>query len=110
MKIIYTCLLLILLIAPIYLYIHTFSIKKFKKDVYQLFIQAEQIYNSHGQGAEKMNYVIDMAWQLLPNPIRIFISPNLFRKIIEGWFTIIKDLLHYHIDETSMETDKKGAQ
>lgn len=55
------------------------------------------IYQEKGQGTQKMQYVMEVVWNYLPKKIKIIIPKALFKKMIENWFCMIKELLHYHV-------------
>jgi hypothetical protein len=64
--------------------------KRIREKTYKWFLKAEHKCIS---GEDKMNYVIDNLYPYLPFNIRIFISENTFRNIIQTMFDEIKDLL-----------------
>lgn len=63
-----------------------------RKKAYQLFLKAEDLFIT-GSGSFKMDYVIENIYPYLPNYIKIFISLDLFKKIIQKMFNEIKDFL-----------------
>ena len=64
-----------------------------RNDVYQLILKAEHIYNESGQGKQKFEWVIQQARGLLPSWLRIFVTEDMLKRIVQSWFTGIKDLL-----------------
>lgn len=69
---------------------------KINKDIrikaYEYFLKAEHEFMS-GQGEEKMNYVIENIYFYLPNFVRLFISQDSLKEIVQKMFNEIKDLL-----------------
>lgn len=68
------------------------GLEKIRLTVYNLFIEAENSFKS-GEGAEKMEYVVNIAKSTVPAPFNLFITENLLRNVIQSWFDLIKDLL-----------------
>ena len=64
-----------------------------RMDVYQLILRAEHIYHESGQGQQKLKYVVQQARGLLPKWMQVFITEDAMIKIIEKWFSGVKDLL-----------------
>lgn len=62
-------------------------------EVYKLFLEAEHKYTETKAGQDKMNWVINKAWDLLPKWAKKFISEDTLRKIVQCWFDSVKDLL-----------------
>ena len=91
----------IIIVFVVFLYLYFCPVEHLKKRVYQLFVEAEKLYSAGGQGMVKMQYVMDMLWNVMPKGIRALIPKTLFRKILERWFLAIKELLHYHWIEAS---------
>ena len=72
--------------------IQKIGLEKIRAAVYQLFIESEHAFQS-GEGAEKFEYVINLAKTIIPSPFNLFISERLLRKVVQAWFDITKDLL-----------------
>jgi hypothetical protein len=64
--------------------------KKVREKAYKWFLKAEHYYID---GEDKMNYVIENIYPYLPISIRLFISENTFKNIVQTMFDEIKDLL-----------------
>ena len=80
-------------IGLLVLYVRNKNIDNIRDDVYQLFLKAEHLYEESGAGEEKMNWVVDNAYALLPVPIRLLVTPAMLKTILQKWFKSIKDLL-----------------
>lgn len=63
-----------------------------RKKAYQLFLKAEELFIT-GSGSFKMDYVIENIYPYLPNYLKMFISLEMFKKIIQRMFNEIKDFL-----------------
>lgn len=63
-----------------------------EKKAYQLFLKAEELFIT-GSGTFKMDYVIENIYPYLPNYIKIFITLDLFKKILQKMFNEVKDFL-----------------
>lgn len=46
-----------------------------------------------GSGKQKMEWVIGKARGLLPGWLQTFVTDEVILRIIQGWFTAVKDLL-----------------
>lgn len=64
-----------------------------RTDVYQLILKAEHLFNESGQGKQKLKWVVQQARELLPKWLQFFITEEALLKIIDNWFTGVKDLL-----------------
>lgn len=73
-------------------YVRYRGLEGIRNDVYKLFCVAENKF-VYGENAEKFNYVISRAYVLLPPVMKLFISETLLRKVVQAWFTSVKDLL-----------------
>lgn len=60
----------------------------------QLIVYAEKTLGS-GQGKEKMDMVIDKMTELLPLPIRLFITKEAIKVFVQHIFDEIKEALDY---------------
>lgn len=63
---------------------------KFRNKVYQLFIKAEK----EARKGEKMDYVVEQIYSLLPSPINIFVNEALLRWVLQKMFDVVKDFLN----------------
>lgn len=63
---------------------------KFRNKVYQLFIKAEKV----AKKGEKMDYVVEQIYLLIPSPINIFINESALRWILQKMFDVVKDFLN----------------
>lgn len=63
-----------------------------RKKAYQLFLKAEELFIT-GSGTFKMDYVIENIYPYLPNYIKIFITLDLLKKILQKMFNEVKDFL-----------------
>jgi len=61
-----------------------------RQKAYHLFLIAEHKFDN---GDERMEYVLDNIYNLLPYPITIFISRDTFRDILQKLFDEIHDFL-----------------
>lgn len=97
MNIIVTIIVLVVLLALLatltYLYLKNKTLDDIRKDVYQLFLEAEHRYFKTGSGKQKMKYVIQKARSMLPNWAQAIITENMLEKVVQAWFDAIKDLL-----------------
>lgn len=64
-----------------------------RTDVYKLILKAEHMFNESGQGKQKLKWVVQQARGLLPKWLQFFITEEALLKIIDNWFTGVKDLL-----------------
>lgn len=83
----------VIVVALIVLYVRNRSIEGIREDVYQLFLKAEHLFVESGAGAEKMDWVCEKAYELLPRAVKLFTTPDMIRVILQKWFVQIKDLL-----------------
>lgn len=77
----------------IYIYLRDKSLEEIRAEVYQLFLAAEHTYTESGSGKQKMKWVISKARGLLPGWLQVFVTEELLYKVVQGWFSAIKDLL-----------------
>ena len=61
----------------------------FRNKVYQLFIKAE----NEAESGQKMDYVVEHVYSILPYPISLFINESALRWILQKMFDVIKDFL-----------------
>ena len=46
-----------------------------------------------GSGPERLKWVVEKAYALLPKPIQFFVTPSMLSVLLNTWFLEIKDLL-----------------
>ena len=73
-------------------------------EVYQLILRAEHIYTASGAGQEKLMWVVQQTRSLLPAWMQLMISEDTLVRIINEWFTGVKDLL----DDGKVNGSQKG--
>lgn len=78
----------ILIIIAILIVVLKFC-NKFRNKVYQLFIKAE----NEAESGQKMNYVVEHIYSILPYPISLFVNETGLRWILQKMFDVIKDFL-----------------
>lgn len=66
--------------------------KNIRQRAYKLFLYAEHNFVS-GAGESKLEYVVNNVYQYLPSIIRLFVSENMLKRVIQKMFDEIKDLL-----------------
>lgn len=79
--------------AGVYIYLRNKTLEEVRLEVYKLFLAAERSFKESKSGQQKMKYVISQARGLLPGWLQLFITEALLEKIIQEWFSAIKDLL-----------------
>lgn len=87
-----TILILVLVGVLIYNYFKVKSLDEIRADVYQAILWAEHRYE-HGQNAQKLEYVVQLARSMLPGWLSFFITTENLTKLINIWFAGVKDLL-----------------
>ena len=83
----------ILVGTGLYVYLRNRSMEEIRADVYHLFLVAEHTFTESGSGKQKMEWVISKARGLLPGWLQSFVTDEVILRIIQGWFTAVKDLL-----------------
>ena len=83
----------ILVGTGLYVYLRNRSMEEIRADVYHLFLVAEHTFTESGSGKQKMEWVISKARGLLPGWLQTFVTDEVILRIIQGWFTAVKDLL-----------------
>lgn len=79
--------------ALLALYVKNHTLEQIRGDVYKLFLQVEHKYIKSGSGQKKLDEVVNTAYDMLPAWAKIFFTRRILRKIIDSWFSKIKDLL-----------------
>lgn len=90
--VIYAIILLVVGVVA-YFYFRNKSISDIREDVYDLFLKAEHKFRESKSGQQKMDWVIDKAYDFLPKWVQLVVSEKLLRDIFEMWFRAIKNLL-----------------
>lgn len=85
--------IVVICIMGIIIYIRNSSIEGIREDVYSLFLKAEHLFTVSGAGEEKMQWVCEKAYILLPKYVQFFVTPEMIKCILQKWFVQIKDLL-----------------
>lgn len=80
---------IIILIAIVLL----LRVEKIRKMAYKLFLQAETTIVGDGRGEERMDYVVSEIRSKLPMILQVFLTETLLRKLLQYFFTSIKDYL-----------------
>ena len=76
-----------------YFYLKGKTMDDIMADVYKLFLVAEHHFTEEGSGKQKMEWVLEMTLELLPNWARVFITKDSLAKVVQLWFDAVKDLL-----------------
>lgn len=90
------CIIFLIIYALALLIYFIYKIKKdgLRTTVINLILQAEKHFGS-GNGKEKMQFVIGNVINILPAPIKIFITTENVEKFIQTIFDEIKEVLEY---------------
>ena len=75
------------------IYLRGKTLNDVRKDCYELFLDAEHAIVESGSGPERLKWVVDIAYPLLPRWLQFIITEKMFKKIVSDWFKEIKDLL-----------------
>lgn len=89
--------IIILILACISILIYLlYRIKKdgLRATVVDLIVYAEDTFGS-GEGQKKMDYVIDCFTEMLPAPLRLFVTANAIKSFAQEVFDQIKVALDY---------------
>lgn len=62
----------------------------FRDKVYQLFLKAEK----EAKKGEKMDYVVQQIYQLIPSPFNLFVNETALRWLLQKMFDVVKDFLN----------------
>lgn len=79
--------------AVAYQYAKMKGLDGLRKDVYQLILYAEHIYEESGQGEHKLRWVVQQTRMLMPKWLQIIVTEDMLTKVINEWFKGVKDLL-----------------
>lgn len=85
--------LVVVTLVMAFQYLKQKGLEGIRTDVYGLILKAEHIYNSSGQGKQKLKWVVQEARKLLPAWLQVFITEEFMVKLINKWFCGVKDLL-----------------
>lgn len=80
-------------LALLIIYLKNHTLEQIRGDVYKMFLDVEHKYIESGAGEQKLTEVVNTAYDLLPTWARVFFTREILRKIIDTWFSKIKDLL-----------------
>lgn len=85
--------LAVVTLVMLYQYMKQKGLEGIRADVYKLILKAEHVYNTSGQGKQKLKWVVSQARKLLPKWLQMFVTEKTLEKIIDAWFKGVKDLL-----------------
>jgi hypothetical protein len=74
-------------------YLKDATLEDIRADAYKLFLKAENGFKGSGKGKEKMEWVFCAINSVIPNWLRLFISEDMIKELLQTWFDNIKDLL-----------------
>jgi hypothetical protein len=96
--------IIVLIVIAFLIYLRIRGLDGMRKDAYELFRKVEKLY-SDDEGTEKMDYVVDAIYAKLPTALQMFLPVSVLRKILQKWFTDIKDFLDNGEMDKSAELD-----
>lgn len=96
--------LLIITIVIVFQYAKYKGLEGIRANVYQLILKAEHMYKESGAGQQKMKWVVQQARGLLPKWLQIIITEKMLFRVINVWFSGVKDLL----DDGKINGSQKG--
>ena len=76
-----------------YVYLKGKTMDDIRADVYTLFLVAEHHFTEEKSGKQKMEWVLEMTLELLPEWSRFFITKDSLENVVQLWFDAVKDLL-----------------
>lgn len=88
-----TIAVLAMVVIGVIYYVRTHTMEQIREQAYKCFLWAEHDVVGSRMGQQKLEYVIDRTYYLLPKWLQLFISKDLLRRIIDKWFIAVKDLL-----------------
>ena len=90
------CIIILIFVCVICLVSLLFYIKKngLRATTIQLIVYAEKVLGS-GKGKEKMDMVIDKMTEILPLPIRLFVTKEAIKAFVQHVFDEVKEALDY---------------
>lgn len=74
-------------------YLKNKNLENIRNDVYQLILKAEHKYKENAAGQQKLKWVVGQARGLLPKWMQTLVSEEMLMKVIDTWFSGVKDLL-----------------
>ena len=91
-------------VAMLYIYFKDATLESLRADAYTLFLKAENTFAGTGKGKQKMDFVINAIKHVMPKWLKLFISDEMLRELLQMWFANIKDLL----DDGKIKNSAKG--
>lgn len=74
-------------------YLKDATLEDIRVDAYKLFLKAENGFKGTGKGKQKMEWVVKAINGVIPNWLKIFVSDDMLKELLQTWFDNIKDLL-----------------
>lgn len=96
---------LIVAIVAFILYAKNKTLDDIRKDAYQAFLKAEKLFTESGAGVEKMTWVVEKVYALLPTWLRLIVTQSMIELLLQKWFEEIKDLLDDGKNNNSTSSD-----
>lgn len=90
------CIIILILICIVALLVLWYKIQKegLRETVIKLIVIAEKNFGS-GEGKKKMEMVVSNIHNLLPTPLRLFLSEDMIISFVQTIFNEIKEALEY---------------
>lgn len=88
----------------LYIYFKDATLESLRADAYTLFLKAENAFAGTGKGKQKMDFVVNAIKNVMPNWLKLFVSDEMLRELLQMWFDNIKDLL----DDGKINDSAKG--
>lgn len=82
-----------MVITTLYLYLKDATLESVRLDAYKLFVKAENKFKESGKGKEKMQWVFTTIREFMPGWLKVIISEDALKALLQKWFNNIKDLL-----------------
>lgn len=82
---------IIIVAAYAILIIATKQWDQLRQDAYRLMLKAEMTFTGTQRGQEKMEYVFQKVYSLLPMWIQFFYTPGDIKEKLQEWFNLAKD-------------------
>jgi hypothetical protein len=79
--------------VTLYIYFKDATLDSLRADAYTLFLKAENTFAGTGNGKEKMDFVVNAIKHVMPKWLKLFISDEMLKELLQMWFNNIKDLL-----------------
>ena len=74
-------------------YLKDATLEDIRVDAYKLFLKAENGFKGTGKGKQKMEWVVKAINGVIPNWLKMFVSDDMLKELLQTWFDNIKDLL-----------------